>query len=95
MMSMSSGGDVTTTTFGVPGNVTATPGVPGNIAATFEVPGLINIPSNGLIHKVAIARLDLDATMSWVCVPKKDTKTHLNVSLSLFFLMNLLVKWFF
>lgn len=58
-----------------------------NVNATFQVPGWINIPSDGIIHNVTIARLDLDATMSYVCVPKKSTKTYLNVSL--FIIMNL------
>ena len=56
----------------------------GNVSATFKVPGLISIPSDGIIHNVTIAKLDLDAMMSWVCVPKKDTKTHLNVSFFFF-----------
>jgi len=30
---------------------------------------------------VTIAKLHLNATMSWVCVPKKDTKTHLNAKI--------------
>jgi hypothetical protein len=52
----------------------------GNISATFQVPGLIRIPSDGIVHNVTIAELNLDAKMSWVCVPKKDIKTHLKVS---------------
>ena len=52
-----------------------------NVGATFQVPGLISIPSDGIIHNVTIAKLDLDAKMSWVCVPKKDAKTYLFVSL--------------
>lgn len=59
----------------------------GNISATFQVPGLISIPSDGIIHNVTIAILNLNATMSWVCVPKKDTKTHLNVSFFVFFFL--------
>ena len=62
-----------------------------NVSATFQVPGLISIPSDGTIHNVTIAKLDLDAKMSWVCVPKKGAKTYLNVSL--FIIMNLLV-WY-
>ncbi|KAF8799602.1 hypothetical protein BYT27DRAFT_7149586 [Phlegmacium glaucopus] len=53
----------------------------GNVSATFQVPGLISIPSDGIAHNVTIAKLTLDATMSWVCVPKKDTKTHLNAKI--------------
>lgn len=53
----------------------------GNVSATFGVPGLINIPSDGVGHNVTIVKLELDATMSWVCVPKKDGKVHLKVCL--------------
>jgi len=53
----------------------------GNVSATFGVPGLINIPSDGVGHSVTIVKLELDATMSWVCVPKKDGKVHLKVCL--------------
>jgi hypothetical protein len=63
----------------------------GNVNATFQVPGLISIPCDGIIHNATIAKLDLDAKMSWVCVPKKGAKTYLNVSL--FIIMNLLV-WY-
>ena len=58
----------------------------GNVSATFQVPGLISIPSDDIFHNVTITKLSLDAMMSWVCVPKNDTKTHLNVSL---FFLNL------
>ena len=51
----------------------------GNVSATFGIPGLINIPSDGVGHNVTIAKLELDASMSWVCVPKKDGKVHLKV----------------
>jgi hypothetical protein len=51
----------------------------GNISATFQVPGVISIPSDGNTHNVTIVELKLDATMSWACVPKKDTKVHLKV----------------
>ena len=53
----------------------------GNVSATFGIPGLINIPSDGVGHNVTIAKLELDASMSWVCVPKKDGKVHLKVCL--------------
>ena len=54
----------------------------GNVSATFQVPGIISIPSDGNAHNVTIAQLKLNATMSWVCVPKVDTKVHLKVSSS-------------
>jgi hypothetical protein len=50
-----------------------------NGANTFQVPGLISISKDGNFHNVTIAKLDLDANMSWVCVPKKTVKTYLNV----------------
>lgn len=52
----------------------------GNVNATFSVPGLISIPSDNVGHNVTIAKLALNATMSWICVPKKDVKVHLKVS---------------
>jgi hypothetical protein len=52
----------------------------GGVSATFAVPGLITIPSDGADHGVTIATLELDAKMSWVSIPKKDTKTYLSVS---------------
>lgn len=51
----------------------------GNVTATFQVPGLISIPADDESHNVTIAELKLDATMSWVAVPKKEAKTHLTV----------------
>jgi hypothetical protein len=51
----------------------------GSISATFRVPGLITIPSDGASHNVTIAQLKLEASMSWVTVPKVDPKTHLKV----------------
>lgn len=51
----------------------------GSISATFRVPGLISIPSDGASHNVTIKQLKLDASMSWVTVPKVDAKSHLKV----------------
>ncbi|KAF5374158.1 hypothetical protein D9615_008861 [Tricholomella constricta] len=52
-----------------------------NVSATFKVPGLITIPSDGVAHNVTIVQLQLDAKLSWVCVPKKDTKVHLSAKI--------------
>lgn len=52
----------------------------GNVNATFRVPGTTTIPSDEEQHKVTIAELDLEATMSWVCIPKGDTRVHLKVN---------------
>ncbi|KAF8907342.1 hypothetical protein CPB84DRAFT_1844039 [Gymnopilus junonius] len=49
----------------------------GTVSATFDIPGLTTVPSDGVGHNVTIVRLALDATMNWVCVPKKDIRVHL------------------
>lgn len=54
----------------------------GDISATFSIPGLTDIPSDDAAHKVTIAELKLDASMSWAAVPKKDARIHLKVCLS-------------
>ena len=51
----------------------------GNVTATFQVPGLISVPTDNESHNVTITELKLDATMSWVAVPKKEAKVHLTV----------------
>ena len=68
-------------------------GVPkSNYGASFEPGGLISIPSgpSSIIHNVynvVITEICLDAhaMISRVCVPKKDTKTYLKVSIFLFY----------
>ena len=52
-----------------------------DVGDAFQVPGLISVPSDGKYHNVTIAELNLDAKLSWVCVPNKGAKTYLNVSL--------------
>lgn len=56
----------------------------GGISATFRVPGSITVPSDGAAHNVTVTQLKLDASMSWVTVPKIDAKTHLKVFVSRF-----------
>ncbi|KAF8959135.1 hypothetical protein BDZ97DRAFT_2078234 [Flammula alnicola] len=67
------------------GNVMASRGLlvssKGDINATFSVPGLITVPSDGASHTVTISELDLDATMSWVSIPKKTPKAHLTAKI--------------
>lgn len=58
----------------------------GTVNATFSIPGLITIPSDGQAHNVTIAQLELEASLSWIAVPKLDTKTRLNVSYPISFL---------
>lgn len=53
----------------------------GGISATFKVPGPITVPSDGASHNVTVAQLKLDASMSWVSVPKIDAKTHLKAKI--------------
>ena len=52
----------------------------GTINATFSVPGLVSVPCDGDPHTFTIANLELQAELSWVAVPRKDTKVHLKVS---------------
>ncbi|KAF9559709.1 hypothetical protein CPC08DRAFT_708583 [Agrocybe pediades] len=53
----------------------------GNLSATFAVPGLMNVPSDNVGHNVTIVKLELDADMSWVCVPKQDTRVRLKAKI--------------
>lgn len=53
----------------------------GNVSATFDVPGTITIPSDGAAHNVTITKLNLEAIMSWIAVPKGDARTRLKVSI--------------
>jgi hypothetical protein len=67
----------------------------GYVSATFGVPGLISIPNDDVSHNVTIVKLALDATMNWVCVPKKDTRVHLKVSFSVVLSMRWSLNGFF
>jgi len=51
----------------------------GDLSVAYRVPGLITVPSDGEMHNVTIRNLDLPASLSWVSVPKKDTRAHLTV----------------
>lgn len=55
----------------------------GHVNAAFRIPGTTTIPSDDEPHQVIVAQIDLDAAMSWVCVPKGDTRVHLNVRVGL------------
>ena len=52
----------------------------GSVNATFRIPGRTTIPSDDDEHSVTIADLKLDAKVTWVCIPKADTRVHLEVS---------------
>ncbi|KAG7444922.1 uncharacterized protein BT62DRAFT_987547 [Guyanagaster necrorhizus] len=54
----------------------------GNISATYRVPGRVTIPADGDEHTFTIVQMNLDASMSWVSVPKVDTKTHLKAKIT-------------
>ncbi|KAJ7119768.1 hypothetical protein C8R44DRAFT_737530 [Mycena epipterygia] len=54
----------------------------GNVNATFRVPGLVSIPSDGEAHNFTIVQLNLKAAMSWVSVPKIDTKAHITARIT-------------
>ncbi|KAJ7660775.1 hypothetical protein DFH06DRAFT_1296860 [Mycena polygramma] len=54
----------------------------GNFSATFRVPGMVSIPSDGEAHNFTIVQLTLKAEMSWVSVPKVDTKAHINARIT-------------
>ncbi|KAJ7480596.1 hypothetical protein FB451DRAFT_1556197 [Mycena latifolia] len=54
----------------------------GNVSATFRVPGVVSIPSDGAAHNFTIVQLRLQAAMSWVSVPKLDTKAHINARIT-------------
>ncbi len=51
----------------------------GNVSATYRIPGVVTIPSDGTERTFTIVELQLDASMSWVSVPKVDARTHLKV----------------
>ena len=45
----------------------------GPLALSYHVEGLVSLPSDGVAHKVPIARLDFTAALKYVCVPRKNT----------------------
>ncbi|KAJ7183536.1 hypothetical protein C8R46DRAFT_1067220 [Mycena filopes] len=63
---------------GVDAPVTST----GNVNATFRVPGLVSIPCDDAAHNFTIVELQPQAAMSWVAVPKRETKTHLTAHIT-------------
>ncbi|KAJ7776830.1 hypothetical protein DFH07DRAFT_797936 [Mycena maculata] len=54
----------------------------GNVSAIFRVPGLVSIPSDGEAHNFTIVQVGLEAVMSWVSVPKVDTKAHITAKIT-------------
>ena len=51
----------------------------GNVTATYRIPGQVTIPADGTEKTFTIVELKLDASMSWISVPKIDQQTHLKV----------------
>ncbi|KAF7318769.1 DH domain-containing protein [Mycena chlorophos] len=54
----------------------------GNVSATFRVPGRVSIPSDGEVHNFTLVELKFAAVMSWVAVPKIDTKAHITARIT-------------
>ncbi|KAF7318747.1 hypothetical protein HMN09_00387000 [Mycena chlorophos] len=54
----------------------------GNVSATFRVPGRVSIPSDGEVHNFTLVELKFAAVMSWVAVPKMDTKAHITARIT-------------
>lgn len=57
------------------------PATKSGVNATFRVPGTITVPTDGTAHNVTVAQLELDAAMSWISIPKIDSKTHLKAKI--------------
>lgn len=51
----------------------------GAVSTTYKVPGLATIPCDNKAHNITIVELDLDATLSWITVPKLDARAYLQV----------------
>lgn len=47
---------------------------------SFAIPGRSNIPSDETSHKVVIQVLYLQASVEWICIPKKQQSVFLRVS---------------
>ncbi|KAF8073368.1 hypothetical protein FPV67DRAFT_1666137 [Lyophyllum atratum] len=54
----------------------------GVISAIFEVADLITIPSDKATHNVTVSQISMDASMSWVTVPKARSKAHLKARIT-------------
>ena len=61
----------------------------GTISATYFIPDIISIPGDGQTYNVTIARLELEAELSWVTVPKYDRKVYVEVCRTLLRLTSL------
>jgi len=53
----------------------------GHVTATFRIPGSTTILSKNEERSVTIASLDLEAKMNWMCIPKGDTRVHLQAKI--------------
>lgn len=51
----------------------------GAVSTTYKIPGLATIPCDNKTHNITIVELDLDATLSWITVPKMDARAYLQV----------------
>ncbi|EEB90276.1 hypothetical protein MPER_11535 [Moniliophthora perniciosa FA553] len=64
------------------GNATSSVSSKGNLSATFKVPGLVTISSSADERSFIIAELKLDTVLTWVSVPKVDTRVYLKAKIS-------------
>ncbi|KAL0067400.1 hypothetical protein AAF712_005629 [Marasmius tenuissimus] len=53
----------------------------GSVSATFRVPGLVNIPADEGERSFTIVELQLGALMTWLSIPKVDTRVHLKAKI--------------
>lgn len=51
----------------------------GELSATYPIPSPINVPSDGSKHNFTIREFDLFGQLTWILIPKYDTRTRLMV----------------
>ncbi|KAF8901316.1 hypothetical protein CPB84DRAFT_1679836 [Gymnopilus junonius] len=54
----------------------------GNLNATFVIPGLITVPTESTNLTFTIQNLDLQSKLSWIAIPKHDTKSRLTAKIT-------------
>ncbi|KAF9532456.1 hypothetical protein CPB83DRAFT_759238 [Crepidotus variabilis] len=53
----------------------------GSLSATFQVAGLVDIPSDGIQHHVAISTMKFNTKIQWYSIPKLDTRVYLTAKI--------------
>ncbi|KAJ8691981.1 hypothetical protein PTI98_011496 [Pleurotus ostreatus] len=51
-----------------------------DIYATYLVPGKVSVPNGGNNLDVTITQLELDTKLTWITIPKKDARVHLQAT---------------